>query len=132
MTREDNFDAIVEPALCVAGDISYASSTYRLFKLPKTPVKSGATVTYKGTVADFPDQLDFDSSHCFKVQLKAHQATILNCFINIYTAAFDNLRPTVPLNGKTNLCSVLFKSQRKKFCIFISRKYSVLLLHSLC
>ncbi|XP_054456360.1 arsenite methyltransferase [Anoplopoma fimbria] len=49
-----------------AGDVSYASGTYRLFKLPKSPVVSGATVIYKGTVADFPDQLDFDSSHCFK------------------------------------------------------------------
>ncbi|XP_060928868.1 arsenite methyltransferase isoform X1 [Limanda limanda] len=49
-----------------AGDISYASGTYRLFKLPKRPVTFKATVTYKGTVGDFPDQLDFDSSHCFK------------------------------------------------------------------
>lgn len=49
------------------GDISYASGTFRLFKLPKCPVMVEATVTYKGTVVDFPDQLDFDSSHCFKV-----------------------------------------------------------------
>ncbi|CAM9141714.1 unnamed protein product, partial [Lampetra planeri] len=49
-----------------AGDIQYASGTYRLFKLPKSQVMSAATVTYKGTVADFPDQLEFDSSHCFK------------------------------------------------------------------
>ncbi|KAM9359114.1 arsenite methyltransferase [Symphorus nematophorus] len=64
-----------------AGDVSYASSTYRLFKLPKTPVMSGATVTYKGTVADFPDQLDFDSSHCFKkdvaVEVNGEMAAIL-------------------------------------------------------
>ncbi|XP_069004096.1 arsenite methyltransferase [Embiotoca jacksoni] len=52
-----------------AGDISYASGTYRLFKLPKSPVMSNATVTYKGTVADFPDQLDFDSSHAFKKEV---------------------------------------------------------------
>ncbi|XP_074535997.1 arsenite methyltransferase [Halichoeres trimaculatus] len=49
-----------------AGDISYASATYRLFKLPETSVLSAATVTYKGTVAGFPDQLDFDSIHSFK------------------------------------------------------------------
>lgn len=43
------------------------SATYRLFKLPKLPSMLSSTVTYKGTVAEFPDQLDFDSSHCFKV-----------------------------------------------------------------
>ncbi|XP_074498028.1 arsenite methyltransferase [Sebastes fasciatus] len=64
-----------------AGDVSYASGTYRLFKLPKSPVVSEATVTYKGTVADFPDQLDFDSSHCFKkdvaVKVNGEMAAII-------------------------------------------------------
>lgn len=64
-----------------AGDISYASGTFRLFKLPKCPVMVEATVTYKGTVVDFPDQLDFDSSHCFKkdvaVQVNGDMAAIL-------------------------------------------------------
>ncbi|KAK5868580.1 hypothetical protein PBY51_009580 [Eleginops maclovinus] len=64
-----------------AGDISYASGTYRLFKLPKGSVMSEATVTYRGTVADFPDQLDFDSSHCFKkdvaVKVNGEMAAIL-------------------------------------------------------
>ncbi|KAM7413267.1 hypothetical protein PAMA_020583 [Pampus argenteus] len=64
-----------------AGDISYASGTYRLFKLPKHPNMTEATVTYKGTVADFPDQLDFDSSHCFKkdvaVEVNGEMAAIL-------------------------------------------------------
>lgn len=64
-----------------AGDVSYASGTYRLFKLPKSPVVSRATVTYKGTVADFPDQLDFDSSHRFKkdvaVEVNGEMAAIL-------------------------------------------------------
>ncbi|KAG8002049.1 Arsenite methyltransferase [Nibea albiflora] len=64
-----------------AGDISYASGTYRLFKLPKSPLVSEATVTYKGTVAEFPDQLDFDSSHCFKkdvaVKVNGEMAAIL-------------------------------------------------------
>ena len=63
-----SFHSTIEPALYFAGDISYASGTYRLFKLPKGSVLSEATVTYRGTVAEFPDQLDFDSSHCFKVQ----------------------------------------------------------------
>ncbi|XP_061576287.1 arsenite methyltransferase [Cololabis saira] len=49
-----------------AGDIRYASGTYRLFKLPKDSVLSRSTVTYNGTIAELPDQLDFDSSHCFK------------------------------------------------------------------
>uniref|UniRef100_A0A8C2Z2S2 Arsenite methyltransferase n=1 Tax=Cyclopterus lumpus TaxID=8103 RepID=A0A8C2Z2S2_CYCLU len=63
------------------GDVSFASGTYRLFKLPKSPVVSKVTVTYKGTVADFPDQLDFDSSHCFKkdvaVSVNGEMAAIL-------------------------------------------------------
>nr|XP_040045533.1 arsenite methyltransferase [Gasterosteus aculeatus aculeatus] len=64
-----------------AGDVSFASGTYRLFKLPKSPAVSEATVTYKGTVGDFPDQLDFDSSHCFKkdvaVAVNGEMAAIL-------------------------------------------------------
>ncbi|KAM7399431.1 hypothetical protein PAMP_018704 [Pampus punctatissimus] len=64
-----------------AGDISYSSGTYRLFKLPKHPSTTEATVTYKGTVADFPDQLNFDSSHCFKkdvaVEVNGEMAAIL-------------------------------------------------------
>ncbi|XP_030599416.1 arsenite methyltransferase-like isoform X2 [Archocentrus centrarchus] len=64
-----------------AGDISYVSGTYRLFKLPKSPVTSNAIVAYKGTVADFPDQLDFDSSHCFQkdvaVQVNGEMAAVL-------------------------------------------------------
>ncbi|XP_062275379.1 arsenite methyltransferase isoform X1 [Scomber scombrus] len=64
-----------------AGDICYSSSTYRMFKLPKHPVVTDATVTYKGTVADCPDQLDFDSSHCFKkdvaVEVNGEMAAIL-------------------------------------------------------
>ncbi|XP_031153181.1 arsenite methyltransferase [Sander lucioperca] len=64
-----------------AGDVSYASGTYRLFKLPQSQVVSEATVTYKGTVADFLDQLDFDSSHCFKkdvaVEVNGEMAAIL-------------------------------------------------------
>lgn len=49
-----------------AGDIQYASVTYRLFKLPNNPVCAEAEVTYKGTIEGFQDQLNFDSSHCFK------------------------------------------------------------------
>ncbi|XP_072248631.1 arsenite methyltransferase [Leuresthes tenuis] len=64
-----------------AGDIRYASGTYRLFKLPKRPAMSGANVTYKGTVAEFPDQLDFDSSNSFKkdvaVEVNGEMAAIL-------------------------------------------------------
>ncbi|XP_041851106.1 arsenite methyltransferase [Melanotaenia boesemani] len=66
-----------------AGDIKYASGTYRLFKLPNCPVMSSASVTYKGTVAEFPDQLDFDSSHCFQkdkaVEVNGEMAAILQC-----------------------------------------------------
>lgn len=55
-----------EDLKAIAGNISYASGTYRLFKLPKGSVRSGASVVYKGTISDCPDQLEFDSSHCFK------------------------------------------------------------------
>ncbi|XP_072318806.1 arsenite methyltransferase [Eucyclogobius newberryi] len=48
------------------GDVQYASATYRLFKLPNNPVCAEAEVTYKGTIEEFKDQLNFDSSHCFK------------------------------------------------------------------
>ncbi|XP_027855083.1 arsenite methyltransferase isoform X1 [Xiphophorus couchianus] len=64
-----------------AGDIKYASGTYRLFKLPQQPGRSGAAVIYKGTIPDFPDQLDFDSSHCFKkdveVEVDAEMTAII-------------------------------------------------------
>lgn len=49
-----------------AGDIQYASVTYRLFKLPNKPVCAEAEVTYKGTIEGFQEQLNFDSSHHFK------------------------------------------------------------------
>lgn len=60
--------AFSDPALNFPGDIRYASCTYRMFKLPKATVRHGATVTYKGTVAEFPEKLDFDSVNSFKVQ----------------------------------------------------------------
>ncbi|XP_017288845.3 arsenite methyltransferase isoform X2 [Kryptolebias marmoratus] len=63
------------------GDIRYASSTYRLFKLPERSVGSSATVTYKGTEAEAPDRLDFDSSHRFEkgvaMRVNAEMAAIL-------------------------------------------------------
>nr|ACO09936.1 Arsenite methyltransferase [Osmerus mordax] len=66
-----------------AGDINYASGTYRLFKLPQNTSKANAMVTYKGTVPDYPNQLDFDSSHCFKkdeaIQVDAEMALVLQC-----------------------------------------------------
>lgn len=49
-----------------AGDMEYASVTYRLFKLPNKPVCAEAEVTYKGTIQSFEEQLNFDSSHHFK------------------------------------------------------------------
>uniref|UniRef100_A0A4W5LL34 Arsenite methyltransferase n=1 Tax=Hucho hucho TaxID=62062 RepID=A0A4W5LL34_9TELE len=62
-----------------AGDISYASGTYRLFKLPKKLEMSSAIVTNKGTVSDYPCQLEFDSSHCFKtLQVDGELAVIFH------------------------------------------------------
>ncbi|XP_029965090.1 arsenite methyltransferase [Salarias fasciatus] len=64
-----------------AGDIRYASGTFRMFKLPKGSVKSKATVTYKGTVEDFPDQLNLDSNSSFKkdvaVEVDGETAAVL-------------------------------------------------------
>ncbi|KAI1893415.1 hypothetical protein AGOR_G00123490 [Albula goreensis] len=63
------------------GDIRYASGTYRFFKLPKNSVEAGAMATYKGTVLDHSEQLDFDASHSFKkdvpVTVDAETAAIL-------------------------------------------------------
>ncbi|CAL1570380.1 unnamed protein product [Knipowitschia caucasica] len=63
------------------GDIQYASATYRLFKLPKSPLCAGAEVTYKGTIEEFQDELNFDSSHSFKKtvpnKVKGEMALIL-------------------------------------------------------
>ncbi|XP_076027480.1 arsenite methyltransferase [Genypterus blacodes] len=50
-----------------AGDISYASGTYRLFKLPQSAAQSAARATYLGTLPELPDTLNFDSSHSFQV-----------------------------------------------------------------
>ncbi|KAM3615584.1 uncharacterized protein V6R79_004382 [Siganus canaliculatus] len=64
-----------------AAGFRYASVTYRMFKLPKNQVLRKATVTYKGTLADFPEKLDFDSSHSFKtgeaVEVDGEMAAVL-------------------------------------------------------
>lgn len=49
-----------------SGDINHVSATYRLFKLPNNQVSNEAKVTYTGTMEEFQDQLNFDSTHCFK------------------------------------------------------------------
>ena len=92
---EHHFFSTVEPSLCFAGGISYASCTYRLFKLPKRPFVSEATVSYKGTLADFPCQLDFDSSHSFKV-VRAY-----NKSLSQYAQCFNNVL-LFPLKKKLN------------------------------
>ncbi|XP_012684274.2 arsenite methyltransferase [Clupea harengus] len=66
-----------------AGGVKYASGTYRLFKLPKTTLEKKALVTYKGTVLDCAEQLDFDASHSFKtndaVEVDGETAAVLQC-----------------------------------------------------
>lgn len=66
-----------------AGGINYASGTYRLFKLPQSTTRAKSMVTYKGTVSDYPNQLDFDSSHCFKkdeaIQVDGEITAVLQC-----------------------------------------------------
>ncbi|KAG5268994.1 hypothetical protein AALO_G00197120 [Alosa alosa] len=65
------------------GGVKYASGTYRFFKLPKTTLEKKALVTYKGTVLDCAEQLDFDASHSFKtnvaVEVDGEMATVLQC-----------------------------------------------------
>ena len=56
----------------MTGDVKYASGTYRMFKLPKNAVMAKATVTYKGTIPDLPEEFVFDSSHSFKVMLNLY------------------------------------------------------------
>ncbi|XP_043976452.1 arsenite methyltransferase [Gambusia affinis] len=72
-----------------AGDIKYASGTYRLFKLPQQPGRSGAAVIYKGTIPDFPDQLDFDSSHCFKKDVEVEVDAEMTAIIQVSRFSSD-------------------------------------------
>lgn len=63
------------------GDVTYASGTYRIFKLPQNSIKTKALVTYKGTVPDCAECFEFDASHSFKtnvpVEVGAEMAAIL-------------------------------------------------------
>ncbi|XP_060753737.1 arsenite methyltransferase [Neoarius graeffei] len=52
-----------------AGDIKYASGTYRAFKLPQHSIQTKALVTYKGTVPDFAECFQLDASNSFKVNV---------------------------------------------------------------
>ncbi|XP_063061229.1 arsenite methyltransferase [Engraulis encrasicolus] len=64
-----------------AGSVKYASGTYRLFKLPQTILDKKALVTYKGTVADNPEEMCFDAAHSFKtnvaMEVDGEMATVL-------------------------------------------------------
>ncbi|XP_053503404.1 arsenite methyltransferase [Ictalurus furcatus] len=64
-----------------AGDIKYASGTYRAFKLPQQSIQSKALVTYKGTVPDCAEYFELDASSSFKVnvpvEVDAETAAIL-------------------------------------------------------
>ncbi|KAG7321617.1 hypothetical protein KOW79_014475 [Hemibagrus wyckioides] len=64
-----------------AGDIKYASGTYRAFKLPKHSIQTTALVTYKGTVPDCAECFELDASNSFKVnvpvEVDAEMAAIL-------------------------------------------------------
>ncbi|KAK6486242.1 arsenite methyltransferase [Huso huso] len=66
-----------------AWDIAYASGTYRFFKLPKSRTNKKAVVTYRGTIPDYAEQLDFDALHVFKkgeaVSVDAEIAAVLQC-----------------------------------------------------
>ncbi|XP_072547653.1 arsenite methyltransferase [Salminus brasiliensis] len=53
-----------------AGDVKYASGTYRIFKLPQHSIQTKALVTYKGTVPDCGDHFALDASYCFKMNVR--------------------------------------------------------------
>ncbi|MGH0188915.1 UNVERIFIED_CONTAM: hypothetical protein FKN15_032180 [Acipenser sinensis] len=67
----------------IPGDIAYASGTYRFFKLPKSRTNKKAVMTYRGTIPDYAEQLDFDALHVFKkgeaVSVDAEMAAVLQC-----------------------------------------------------
>ncbi|XP_066516679.1 arsenite methyltransferase [Hoplias malabaricus] len=52
-----------------AGDIKYASGTYRIFKLPQDSIRNKGLVTYKGTVPDCSEYFQFDASYSFKTNV---------------------------------------------------------------
>ncbi|XP_053363015.1 arsenite methyltransferase [Clarias gariepinus] len=64
-----------------AGDIKYASGTYRAFKLPQHAIQTKSLVTYKGTVPDCAEYFELDASTSFKVnesvEVDAELAAIL-------------------------------------------------------
>uniref|UniRef100_A0AAR2IJK2 Arsenite methyltransferase n=1 Tax=Pygocentrus nattereri TaxID=42514 RepID=A0AAR2IJK2_PYGNA len=64
-----------------AGDIKYASGTYRIFKLPNYSTQTKALITYKGTVPECAECFELDSSYSFKtnvaVEVDAEIAAIL-------------------------------------------------------
>ncbi|GAA6112289.1 arsenite methyltransferase, partial [Tachysurus ichikawai] len=64
-----------------AGDIKYASGTYRAFKLPQHCIQTTALITYKGTVPDCAECFELDASNSFKVnvpvEVDAEMAAIL-------------------------------------------------------
>lgn len=83
-------------------DIQYASATYRLFKLPKNTVLCEAEVTYKGRLEEFPDELNFDSRHCFKkdVPVKVNGEMALTLQSSRFSTDFK-----IEMLDKPNPCS---------------------------
>ncbi|MBN3316406.1 AS3MT methyltransferase, partial [Atractosteus spatula] len=81
------------------GDITYASGTYRVFKLPENRTNGNAIVTYQGTVSDHPDQLVFDASHTFKkgvaIEVDAETAAVLQ--YSRFSSDFSILNADAPL-----------------------------------
>uniref|UniRef100_A0AAY5EVR4 Arsenite methyltransferase n=1 Tax=Electrophorus electricus TaxID=8005 RepID=A0AAY5EVR4_ELEEL len=78
-----------------AGDIKFASGTYRVFKFPQHFIQTKALVTYKGTVPDCPECFEFDASYTFKVDAK--MAAILqhtrSTYLSLCFAQYRHLNP---------------------------------------
>ncbi|CAK8673293.1 unnamed protein product [Clavelina lepadiformis] len=50
----------------LVGDAKYAAVVYRLFKLPKGADRNASQVTYKGTIINNEDEINFDHNLTFK------------------------------------------------------------------
>uniref|UniRef100_W5JXL7 Arsenite methyltransferase n=1 Tax=Astyanax mexicanus TaxID=7994 RepID=W5JXL7_ASTMX len=107
-----------------AGDIKYASGTYRIFKLPKHSIRSKALVTYKGTVPDCEEHFAFDASYSFKTNLTmdvdAEMAAILQCtrFSSDFTVQMtDEPDPSLDSTRQYHLLNPFQLADRLGSCI---------------
>ncbi|XP_062873127.1 arsenite methyltransferase [Trichomycterus rosablanca] len=92
-----------------AGDVKYASGTYRVFKVPRHDIQTTALVTYNGTVPGYPEYFQFDASNIFKtnvaVEVDAEMAAILQYsrFSPDFTIQITD-KPDLSLSSNQHYC----------------------------